>query len=89
MNIPNLPNIQTPLVEKDRTMNSYWYLFFTQLNQELQSNVSQEGINIPAQTTSNIAKIQNGSPSPSIIANKETGDFYLSVNGVFKKITVS
>lgn len=91
MNIPNLPNILLPLINPDKKdqMHPTWHLFFSQLLQELQNNLSQQGINIPNQTTENISKIQNGNPLSSFITNSDTGEPYVSINGVFKKIMTS
>lgn len=89
MKIPILPTRQNMLVDENGQMNKVWYLFFSQLNQELQQNVSQEGTTIPSQTASDIATIQAANPVSSIISNKKNGDVYLSINGVFEKITTT
>lgn len=91
MNVPNLPNILLPLVDpnKQNQMHPTWHLFFSQLLQEMQNNLSQQGINIPSQTTANINTIQSANPLPSFVTNSDTGEPYVAINGVFKKITTS
>lgn len=89
MKIPNLPDRQIPLIDENKNMHPLWHMFFNQLIQEMQTNLSEEGIYIPSQSTDNIAKLQTGNPLSSIISNKDTGDVYLSINGQFKKITTS
>lgn len=91
MNIPNLPSIMVPLIHQDNKnqMHPSWHLFFSQLLQELQANLSQQGINIPQQNTANISTIQLSNPLPSFVTNSDTGEPYVAINGVFKKITTS
>lgn len=91
MNVPNPPSIFVPLIDpdKDNHMHPTWHLFFTQLLQEMQNNLSQQGLNIPQQSTDNISKIQSGNPLPSFLVNSDTGEPYVLVNNVFKKITTS
>lgn len=91
MNIPNLPNILLPLThpENKDQMHPTWHLFFSQLLQELQTNLSQQGIHIPQQNTANISTIQAANPVPSFVVNSDTGQPYVSINGVFKQITTS
>lgn len=89
MIIPNLPHPTDPLVDKNGIITDTWYLFFQQMVQELQVNLSQEGLNIPSQKTSDISKIQSNSPSPCFISNKDTGDAYVLVKGIFEKISTT
>lgn len=89
MKIPNLPDRQIPLTDAENKMHPLWHMFFDQLIQEMQTNLSEEGIYIPTQSTDNISKLQAGNPSTSIISNSDTGDVYLAINGQFKKITTS
>ena len=91
MNIPNLPSITVPLIhqENKEQMHPSWHLFFSQLLQELQNNLSQQGINIPQQNSGNISIIQSSKPLPSFVVNSDTGQPYVAINGVFKQITTS
>lgn len=89
MNIPNLPDVRVPIAESSGNMHPAWHNFFMQLIQQMQNTLSQEGLHVPQQTTANIAKIQAGNPLPSFVTEKETGDVFVAINGVFKKITTS
>lgn len=89
MNVPNLPDIRVPVSIDSGHMNPAWHMFFSQLIQQMQGTLSQEGLHIPQQAKTDIAKIESGSPLPSFVTEKETGDVYVAINGVFKKITTS
>lgn len=92
MNIPNLPNRNVSLVDPSNKnqMHPLWHNFFDQLLTQLQQNVSQEGFNLPEQTTSNIALLQTGSPdSRTMIYNNTTHKYMVQENGTFKTITTS
>ena len=89
MNIPNLPHPAIPIATKSGHMSHDWYRFFSQFITESQKNLSEEGLNIPQQTSSQISVLQAGIPLPSIIYNKETNKPLISVNGVYKEIVTS
>lgn len=89
MNVPNLPHMMTPLTMPSGHIHPDWYLYFTQLTNEMQTNLSQEGTSIPSQSTNNILKIQNGLQSPKIIYDSDLEVPKISVNGIFKTITTS
>lgn len=92
MNIPNLPNKNVSLLDPNSPsqMHPLWHNFFDQLLTQLQQNVSQEGFNLPEQSTSNIGLLQAGSPdSRTIIYNNDTHKYMVQENGTFKTITTS
>jgi len=89
MNIPNMPHINDGITAKGETMNPAWYRFFQQLVTEMQNNLSQEGISVPSQSSSNISKLQDASPSPSLVYNQDEKKYLLPVDGVYKTITLT
>lgn len=89
MNIPNLPSITVPISTNTGHMHPAWHFFFNQLLQEMQNNLSEEGIWLPQQSTENIQKLEASNPTNSILINKDTQEAYIALNGVFKKITTS
>lgn len=89
MNIPNIPHISDSITIDGKTINPSWYRFFEQLVTEMQKNLSQEGIGIPSQSSSNISILQAGNPPPSLIHNKDNGNYYLPVGGVYKQIPLT
>lgn len=94
MNVPNLPGMGTPLTVTDPAtghghIHPDWYKYFTQLTNELQVNMSEEGTSIPQQNTANIAKIQNNIFTPRFIYDEQAQEPKVWVNGVFKTITTS
>lgn len=89
MNVPNLPNPSVVLTESTGHMSDHWYKFFTQLTTQLQQNISQEGLGVPQQSTSNISILQAATPKPSIVYNSDTHEPLISVNGIYKVIQTS
>lgn len=85
MNIPNIPHQSTPLLS-DGNMHPNWYLYFSQLTDQLQQNVSQEGTGIPKQSTANISRIEAANPTPRIIYDSDLDLGKIAINGVFKTI---
>lgn len=89
MNIPNLPHNSTPLVTSDGMIHPDWYSFLTQVTNEMQINLSEEGTQIPKQSTANIAKIQSNLFSPRFVYNETTQKPMVWVNGAFENITTT
>lgn len=86
MNIPNLPPPNQPLHDQNGNIHPAWYYFLSQITQEMQNNLSQEGIKIPMQPTANISKIQTISPDPSFIYDSNLHTVKVAINGVFKTV---
>jgi len=74
MNIPNFEDV--PFVDKNGLLTDAWKNILQQLFQELQNNVSNEGIMIPQQSAANIIILTTTESIGSII--------YDSTNNVFK-----
>lgn len=89
MNIPNLPHVSIPLVTATGHIHPTWYQWFTQTNNEMQVNQSQEGTTIPMQSTANISTIENSSPTPRFVYDQDLNTVKVAINGVFKTVTTS
>ena len=89
MNIPNLPHFSIPVVTSDGGMHTTWYQYFTQLNNELQANQSQEGNYVPLQSTANISSIESKSPLPNFLYDSDLNVLKVAINGVYKTVTTS
>lgn len=89
MNIPNLPHLDDPITDQGHKINAGWYRFLQQLVTEMQNNLSQEGIGVPSQGSSNIAKLQSASPSPSLVYNKDEKKYLLPIDGVYQTVTLT
>lgn len=91
MNIPNLP-ILTPLFNDPKLvaqLHPAWMNFFTQLIQELQGNVSNEGYKIPALTADQIIQIENQKSNTALVYDSDNNVLRINLNGTFKTITTS
>lgn len=89
-NIPNLV-LNPKIVDKNGNISTDWLNYHRQLNTELQTNNSQEGIVIPEQETTNITTIASGSNSQTsrFIVDSTTGDLKFVRNGVIKTVTLT
>lgn len=89
MNIPSMP-IDKFLDDKGE-MSEIWYAFFQQLLQLMQQNLSNEGIIIPQQPTTNIVLLTDPSKTPNgtVIYDSTTDNFKGRQGGVFKIFTLT
>lgn len=87
MIIPNLPNAQ--MVDKNGNMMQVWQLFFSQLITALQNNLSNEGIILPQQPTTNIALLTSAQSIGAVIYDSTLDVAKVNLNGTFKTITTS
>lgn len=98
--IPNLPPIHQELMQQVKLsegegknkryhMHPIWHDFFSQLTTALQKTISQEGVGVPAQTTSNIAALNVPSKNFTLIADNETNELKVLLNGVVNVINTT
>lgn len=88
MIIPNTVNGK--LVDDDGNMTPEWELFFSQLINVLQSNLSNEGYVLPMQSTTDIAKLSDVDKSKgALIYDLTTDEFKVNINGTWKVVTVT
>jgi hypothetical protein len=84
---PDLPRDST-FVDKEGKLTPAWQLYFSQLNQALQSNFTPEGFVLPAQTASNISLLGSSEPG-TILYNSTTKKGMINEDFIFKTITTS
>jgi hypothetical protein len=84
------------LVDEERKMTAPWETLFNQLFTEMQSNLSDEGLVAPSQTTVNIGVIQDAQntdgndiyPNGTILYDSTTNQLKVKISGVFRVIQV-
>ena len=84
MNIPNFINAK--IVDKDGNLTDVWRNIFMQLFSQLQGGLSEEGIKVPQQTTTNIAQIESGNTVGNIVYDSSLNVLKINLNGTFKTI---
>lgn len=88
MNIPNLPDAGTPIIENIKVglMHPLWYNFFAQLLKEMQTNVSNEGYIMPLQDSGSITKLETAGSTGRILYDTDSGLMKLNNGSGFKEI---
>lgn len=84
MNIPNF--IDAPLVDKDGVLTDTWKQIFSVLFSQLQTNLSNEGFKIPAQSASNISILNNDKSNGALVYDSTNHLLKINLNGTFKTI---
>jgi phage-related holin len=84
MSIPNF--IDSKFVDENGNLTDTWKMILSQLFSHLQNNLSQEGIKVPQQTTSNIGILDNINSLGALIYDKDTNELKVNINGTFKVI---
>lgn len=95
MNIPNYENV--PFVDRDGYLTDQWSLIMQQLITALQNNVSDQGFQVPQQSTTTINSLQSqfaASPLPQMyygdmLYDSTTDQLKVNIAGTFKVVTVS
>lgn len=86
MKVPNLPHPIEKLIQADGSMHPVWYMFFNQLTKEMQTNLSEEGLGIPQQSSSNISILENKNHLPSFVIDKDAKTLKVSIDGIYKTV---
>lgn len=87
MNIPNL--IKTPFVDKDGHLTPTAWGILTQIINQMQTKLSNEGYITPHQDAGTILQLNTSRSSGGILYNKDTNKGMLCENGIYKTITTS
>jgi hypothetical protein len=87
MKIANLP--EDKLVDENRNLTPQWKLFLSELITQLQNNLSNEGIILPPQTTTDIALLTSSKSIGALIYDSTLDVAKVNLNGTFKTITTS
>lgn len=72
MNVPNF--IHDKFVDENGYLTDGWRLFFNQLINEMNENLSQEGIVMPSQTTDNADIIKTDALNGTILYDSTTNE---------------
>lgn len=94
MKVPNFVHDKAVYTEGPREgqFTEQWMLFVSQLIDQMQANVSNEGIVIPSQTTDDIAIIAASSQAQNgvrFLTDSTTNELKAIVNGVVKTVTLT
>lgn len=81
MIIPDLPHEKITDPNAQDYMHPAWFLTLTQLFSQLQQNFSNEGTNVPVQSTANVSQIANGTKDVRFLYDNEAKELRLLVNG--------
>jgi hypothetical protein len=88
MNIPNL--IKTPFVDKDGHLTPTAWGILTQIINQMQKNLSNEGYITPQQDTTTItSRLNNSRSTGALLYNSDTNKLMVCENGTFKTVTTS
>ena len=81
--IPQLPTMNIPMVTKGQngsyTMTQYWHNFHTQLTQYLQTNLNQEGYQLPLLNSMTINQLTQAKNIGRIVFNTDTNQVFVGV----------
>lgn len=87
MILPNLTDIK--VANNDGSMHEDFKGLMTQLIQTLQQSLSDEGYDLPKQTTDNVNLLNTAQSEGRILYNNDTKQAMINLNGTFKTITTS
>ena len=87
MKTPNLNKMQ--VANPDGSMHSELRNFLSQLLLGLNTSLSDEGINIPAQSALNIVTLNNIKSNRNIIYDSDNQVAKININGTYKTIQTS
>lgn len=88
MNVPNFLNIQI-VDPKTGYFTDSARQIFQQLFGEAQTNLSNEGLIVPSQNTTNIGILNNIKSKNALLVNSDTNALLFNQNGTFKTVTVT
>ncbi len=87
MNIPTLPH-EKP-IDKSGQWTASWLLWFQQLTSLLQTNLSDQGFQLPLKPTEIITQLNKETNTGTLIYDSSTQQFKGNVNGTFKVFTLN
>lgn len=84
MNIPNF--VDAKVVDKDGYLTDIWKQIFSQLIDQMQQNLSNEGHFMPKQDTATVTALNTSKSVGAILFDSSTGKFMANEAGIFKTI---
>ena len=87
----NIPNFATEkLTDEKGNMTTVWGNILSQIIQQLQINLSNEGYVLPQLTTAEINDLTNAAKSTGAMVYDTTlNEFKVNINGTWKVVTVT
>ncbi|MGB1309581.1 MAG: hypothetical protein ACPG47_00140 [Leucothrix sp.] len=85
MNIPSVPH--STLTQSDGNVSNEWRVFFTQLVNQLQSNVSDEGFITPTQSSTDIGLLNTSQSIGGVIHDSDAKNLKGNTDGTYKILT--
>ena len=86
MIIPNFANDK--LTDKEGTMTAVWANIISQIIQQLQINLSNEGYVLPQLTTTQINGLTGVQSIGAMVYDSTLDEFKVNINGTWKVVTV-
>lgn len=84
MKTPSVPQVK--FIMPDGDAHPQWREYFRELSIALQQNLSDEGYNIPPQSSANIAILNNAKSIRNLVYDNTAHVLKINLNGVFKTI---
>lgn len=85
MKIPNF--IESKLVDETGKLSPVWRNIFMSLFDEMNKNLSDEGIKAPHQSTANIAVLNTPESTGKFLYDTDKKKAFVNIDGTFKEIT--
>lgn len=85
MNIPKF--VQDKVIGADGRLTPSWHQLFSQLLNEMNTNVSNNGFVVPSRTNDDINAMAVNVPNGTILYDSDTNELKAKVNGVFVVIS--
>lgn len=85
MKIPNF--IEERLVDETGKLSPVWRNIFISLFDEMNNNLSDEGIKAPHQTTDNITLLNTTKSTGKFLYDTDKKKAFVNIDGTFKEIT--
>ncbi len=84
MKVPSVPQVK--FITESGDAHPYWRQYFKELSIALQKNLSDEGYNIPQQSTDNLTVLNNAKSIGNLVIDSTAHELKINLNGVFKTI---
>lgn len=86
----SIPNLQSQPMIDPKTGNTVtmWLGWFSQLTTVLQNILSDEGLLVPQQPTTNITILDNTKSIGRLVYDSTTNQLKININGTFKVVQV-
>lgn len=87
VNIPLFP--PDNLLDESGKLHPVWHSMFSQLLQELSGSLTENGFAIPQKPTADISSLSGKVANGFLVADSDTNELKVHLNGAFKTITAT